>query len=252
MIEDPMSLPKFFSKQFREQMLCHPVWPPGDRIVPGDIGVIRDGIFTREGYFYDYTKVTAKIVEEDIPVSSKSKFSIGVTMSLGLDGKAMTDPNAKVAGKLSIKRGGGLVMHIPNQRRCYIRNLREVLAALPWSSESFGRDTVLVSEVRLASAIALMLSESGDTSVDLTGKAMALQVLDIADASISFGATSAAAYHTSVGNPQGQDFYPYALLLYKARNGWWQDGKVTMLEAAPGTNDDMAPFEEVSPYDEEL
>lgn len=247
-----MSLPKFLSKQFREELLCHPVWLPGEGIVPGDIGVMRDGIFTREGSFSDYSAVMANIVEEDIPVSSKSKFSIGVTMSLKLDAEAKIDPNLKVGGKLSFKRGGGVVLHIPNQRRRYIRNLREVLAALPWSSKGFGKDTVLVSEVRLAKAIALVLSESGDTSVDLTGKALALQALDIADASISFGATSAASYTTSVGDPQGQAFYPYGLLLYKARNGWWQDGRVVPLEAETSTDAEMAPFEEVSPYDEDL
>jgi hypothetical protein len=113
-------------------------------------------------------------------------------------------------------------------------------------------DTVLVSEVKLAKAIALVLSETGDTNVDLTGKALALQALDIADASVSFGATTAASYTTSVGDPQGQAFYPYGLLLYRARNGWFQDGKIVPLEATPGTGMDMAPFEEVSPYDEEL
>ena len=247
-----MSLPKFFSKQFREAMLCHPRWLPGEGIVPGDIGVMRDGILMREGTFPDYTAVTANIAEEEIPVSSKSKFSIGVTMSLGLGAEAKIDPNSKVGGKLSIKRGGGVVLHIPNQRRRYISNLREVLRALPWSSEGFGKDTVLVSEVRLAKAIALVLSETGDTSVDLTGKALALQALDIADASISFGASSAASYTTSVGDPQGQAFYPYGLLLYKARNDWWQDGKPVPLEAVPGADAEMAPFEEVSPYDENL
>ncbi|WP_315767397.1 MULTISPECIES: hypothetical protein [unclassified Bradyrhizobium] len=247
-----MSLPKFFSKQFREEMLCHPVWLPGEGIVPGDIGVMRDGIFMREGNFSDYTAVTANIVEEEIPVSSKSKFSVGVTVSLGLGAEAKIDPNAKIGGKLSIRRGGGVVLHIPNQRRRYISNLREVLRALPWGGKDFGEDTVLVSEVRLAKAIALVLSETGDTSVDLTGKAVALQALDIADASISFGATSAASYTTSIGDPQGQAFYPYGLLLYKARTGFFQDGKVVPLEAAPGTDADMAPFEEVSPYDEEL
>ncbi len=247
-----MSLPKFFSKQFREEMQCHPVWLPGEGRVPGDIGVMRDGIFAREGTFSDYTAVKANIVEEEIPVSTKSKFSIGVTMSLGLVAEARIDPNAKIGGKLSIKRGGGLVLHIPNQRRRYISNLREVLRALPWSTKDFGMDTVLVSEVRLAKAIALVLSEAGDTSVDLTGKALALQSLDIADASISFGATSAASYTTSVGDPRGQAFYPYGLLLYRARNGFFQDGKIVPLEVAPGADPEMAPFEEVSPYDEAL
>src|SRR5262249_37320403 len=106
-----MSLPKFFSKQFREEMLCHPRWLPGEGRVPGDIGVISDGMFMREGNVSDYTAVTAKIVEEEIPVSSKSKFSNGVTMSLGLGAEAKIDPNAKVGGKLSIKRGGGVVLH---------------------------------------------------------------------------------------------------------------------------------------------
>ena len=247
-----MSLPKFYSKQFREEMLCHPVWLPGEGATPGDIGVMRDGVFTREGSFSDYTEVKAKIAEEEIPVSSKSKFSVGITLSLGGGAEAKIDPNAKVGGKLSFKRGGGVLLHIPTQRRRYVRNLREVLGALPWGSEGFGNDTVLVSEVRLAKAIALVLSESGDTSVDLTGNAQALQGLDIADASISFGATSAASYTTSVGDPQGQSFYPYGLLLYKARNGWWQDGKVVPLEAARAADAEMAPFEEVSPYDESL
>lgn len=247
-----MSLPKFFSKQFREQMQCHPVWLPGEGRAPGDIGVMRDGIFQREGTFSDYTAVEANVVEEEIPVSTKSKFSIGVTMSLELAGEAKIDPNAKVGGKLSIKRGGGMVLHIPHQRRRSIKNLRDVLHALPWGSESFGADTVMVSEVRLAKAIALVLSETGDTSVGLTGKALALQALDIADASISFGATSAASYTTSVGDPEGQTFYPYGLLLYKATGGFLKKRKIEPLEAARGTDRDMAAFEEVSPYDDEL
>ena len=59
-----MSLPKFYSKQFREEMLCHPVWLPGEGATPGDIGVMRDGVFTREGSFSDYTEVKAKIAAE--------------------------------------------------------------------------------------------------------------------------------------------------------------------------------------------
>ena len=247
-----MSLPKFYSRQFREEMLCHPVWLPGEGIVPGDIGVMRDGILMREGSYSDYTEVKANIVEEEIPVSSKSKFSVGVTISLELNANTKIDPNATIGGKLSIKRGGGLVLHIPNQRRRHIDNLREVLRALPWGRDDFGKDTVLVSEVRLAKAIALVLSETGDTSVELTGKMLALQALDIADASISFGATSAASYTTSVGDPQGQAFYPYGLLLYRARYGWFQNGKVQALEAAPGADPEMAPFEEVSSYDDSL
>jgi hypothetical protein len=88
--------------------------------------------------------------------------------------------------------------------------------------------------------------------VDLSGKVTALQALDITDASISFGATSAASYTTSVGNPKGKAFHPYGLLLYGARSSWWQDGKVVPLEAGIPDDAAMAPFEEISPYDERL
>ncbi|MCE2947165.1 MAG: hypothetical protein ACK515_01550 [bacterium] len=247
-----MSLPKFYSRQFREEMLCHPVWQPGLGYVPGDIGVMRDGVFMREGSCADYTTVQARIVEEDIPVTSKSKFSVGVTVSLGVDASATLDPDARIGGKLSFRRGGGMVLHVPTQRRRYIDNLREVMHSLPWSTERFGYDTVMVSEVRLAKAIALVLSETGETNVDLSGKVTALQALDITDASISFGATSAASYTTSVGNPKGKAFHPYGLLLYGARSSWWQDGKVVPLEAGIPDDAAMAPFEEISPYDERL
>ena len=247
-----MSLPKFYAEQFREQMLCHPVWSPGEGAAPGDIGVMSDRVFTYQDRYSTYTAVAAEIVEEGIPASAKSKFSVGVSMSLALGANATIDPNAKVGGKLSIKRGGGMVLHVPDQRRRYIRNLREVLAAMPWGSEGFGKGTVLVAEVRLAKAIGLVLSESGNTGVDLTGKAIALQQLDIADASISFAATSEASYTASIGDAAGEAYYPYGLRLYRARTGIFGDGKVVPLEAAAGGGAGPEPFEEVSPYDEEL
>ncbi|PZU45320.1 MAG: hypothetical protein DI568_13785 [Sphingomonas sp.] len=247
-----MSLPEFYSHRFRQEMLCHPVWLPGQGVVPGDIGIMRDGIFHREGSYTDYGAATAIVEEEEIPVSARSKFSVGISLSLSLGAEATVDPNAKVGGKLNFKRGGGVLLHVSDQRRRYIRNLREVMETLPWGSQSFGRDTVFVSEVRLAKAIALVLSESGDTGVELTGKAKALQQLDIADASVAFGATSAASYTTAIRDPAGVAFYPYGLLLYRARTGWWQDGKVVPLESDSAAKSAPDPFAEVSPYDEDL
>lgn len=247
-----MSLPHFYAKSLRTQMLCHPRWLPGEGVVPGDIGIMRDGVFQWEGSYSEYTAVAADLAEEEIPTSARSKFSVGVTMSLSVGGEATIDPNAKVGGKLAVRRGGGVLLHVPTQRRGFIRNLREVLGALPWGSEGFGKETVLVSEVRLARAIALVVSETGDTSIDLTGKATALQQLDIADASVTFGGSSEAVYATSVGDPESDAFHPYGMLLYKARSEWWQDGKPVPLEAGRDNDDPMWPFVEVSPYDDGL
>lgn len=45
-----MSLPGRYSQTLRQQLRCHPVWPPTTAVSPGDYGVFVRGIWTRIGH----------------------------------------------------------------------------------------------------------------------------------------------------------------------------------------------------------
>ena len=44
-----MSLPRQYSQALRQQLRCHPVWPPTTPVAPGDYGTFVGGIWTRLG-----------------------------------------------------------------------------------------------------------------------------------------------------------------------------------------------------------
>jgi hypothetical protein len=241
------SLVRLYAAKFRENLSYHPVWQPGTALVPGDVGVLKDGVFVREGHV---SQLQRKVVPEPVEqrLAAPLKFSVGVTAKAEAAGSAQVDPSAKVAASLRFGSDGGVVLDTRDRTQHALANLGLVLAALDWGSPDFDAVAV-VSEVHSARVAALALAQNGEGEVKVSGSLKALEALDLGDASVSFGATAGAAYALQL-RASAQP-HPIALRLYVASRGvFWRYSRPTLLgadgpDAAPPP---AHPFMELSPF----
>ena len=241
-----MSLVEVYAKRFGQHLSYHPVWYPGTAVAVGDVGVFEDGVFCRQGTLRQNVDVAFDVATNAMP--TPMKFSVGVSLALDVGAGAQVSPAVRVAAKLSFENDGGVAFHATHVTQHYIDNVRAVLAAIPWNDNAW-RDLVLVSEVFTAKSAAVVVSENGNAAIEVTGKAGPLRVLDLADAALAVGASSAATYSTNLTSDKGGE-HPVALRIYRGKRGWFSsERKPEFAGFAPRPAAEAdEPFEEVSPF----
>ncbi|WP_376095364.1 hypothetical protein ACE7GA_02925 [Roseomonas sp. CCTCC AB2023176] len=251
------SLVKLYGRQFRQHLSYHPVWQPGTAVVPGDWGVLHDGVFTRQGHVTDLPRVPRPALRHN-RIEAPQRFSVGVSFRASAGVAAKPDPSLAVEGSLRFERSGAVVYSARDLTATRMDNLATVLSALPWLSKPWTEDTVLVTEVIAAERAGFALAESDGGEVKVSGKASALSALDVADASVAFGASSAATFAMRLQH--GKKPHPVALVLYKAETGIFGRPKPPAPVGGPGmfgadAGDEPAepelPYRELSPFEVE-
>lgn len=241
------SLVRLYAEKFRENLSHHPVWEPGARLVPGDVGRMHDGVFVREGHVSQLQRnVTPEPMEQ--PLKGPMRFSVGVTARSALAAGAQLDPSLKVKGSLKFASEGGVVFDARDRVQRGFVNLGLVLAALPWATPEYD-DVVVVAEVIAARVAGVAIAEGSEGEVEVSGTVQALKALDIGDASVSFGATEGAAYALQLR--AGDQPYPVALRLYASSRGIFRRHATPSLlgvERAPAAPGPADPFFELSPF----
>ncbi|BDG73927.1 hypothetical protein [Roseomonas fluvialis] len=236
-----------YAAKFRENLSYHPVWQPGTGLVPGDVGVMKDGVFVREGHV---SQLQGSVVPEPTQqtLAAPMKFSVGVTAKAAAQGGAQVDPALKVEASLKFGSNGGVVFDARDRVQHALANLGLVLAALDWGSPEFD-DVVVVSEVHSARVAALAVAVGSEGEVELSGSLKALKALDVGDASVSFGATTGAAYALQLR--ASDQPHPVALRLYGAsRSIWGRRSRPELLGAGDPAAAPLPaqPFVELSPF----
>ena len=242
-----MSLVELYRSRFAGELDYQPVWSPGSAVAPGDVGEFRNGVFSRGGAIGDMLRVPLQLVRTPMP--APMKFSDGASFSAHASAGGNLDPGIKVAGSIKFDAAGGVAFHARDIVHLTIGNLDEVLAAIPWGDDSW-EDRLFVSEVLAARAVAVALADSAGAAVELSGKAGALASFELADASVGFGAASAASYSLSLAD-DGTSYYPFALVLRRRKRNW-PFGRYK--PGFAGADSETAPVadradEEVSPFD---
>lgn len=243
-----ISLVRLYAAKFRENLSYHPVWQPGTALAPGDVGRMHDGVFVREGNVLQLRPdIVPELVEQKL--AAPMKFSVGVTAKAAAKAGARVDPSLKLEASLKFGSEGGVVFDARDRTQRSLANLGLVLAALPWASPDFD-EVVVVSEVHAAGVAALAIAEGTEGEVEVSGTAQALKLLDIGDASVSFGATAGAAYALQLR--ASEQPHPVALRLYAASRGiFGRYSRPSLLgaEGAPQVAPPAEAFFELSPFD---
>lgn len=212
-----MSLQEFYGKRFRHHTGYHPVWTPGSAIEPGDYGVLQDRVFVREGHVRQLaTQPRFEVTRREL--GEPQHFNEGVHLDVDAAVKAQADPAARVEATARFHASGGIAYDAQGLTQARVDDVRGLLRALPWNSDIWEQAVVLVTEVILAERAAIMLAEGGGGEARISGRASALQALDIADASVGIAGGSAATFTQSLGGSGGP--FPVALRLYQWR--WWR------------------------------
>lgn len=179
----------------------HPVWEPGTRISLGDYGLLQDGVFQKLGQLDEFFSPTGMKHSRSAP-SSLEFLSAGTQVNyLGLEGDA-TAAVAKIgsaSGEMQIKfaRQNSLYLKSCSTYTDDISNLESICTLLR-EAKRWDYSWVMVSGIRNAANLALVLAASDSSTVTLKGSVEALKSFELGDLKLDSGivVSGDAAYRT--------------------------------------------------------
>ena len=209
-----MTLQSLYSSEMRHRLQVFPTWQPGDPVEVGDIGTLKNGVFEKQtsltAHFPDIAFVprTSKL---EHPYRFQSKASLVASAGAGV---SLPEGAARVDAKVQFGDRGGVVFDAAGLERTAIDNLLDVRTKIRARRAEWPRGMVLVSCVDTAKRFQLLVSETGNSSVSLHGRAAAIAGFSIADPSVKIAIDSDAVYRTKGSGPVAAIVYGFGWLGY--------------------------------------
>ena len=244
-----MSLDKQYSKEVRQNLRYFPVWEPGQTVLPGAIGELHGGVFhpqtSIEKVFPD---LKIEIAEENDPADRHRGFqSRGCVQVRGEGGGRLFDPttaqNVRLSGNIEFSREGAVVLDSAELASRRIANLHEVRDHLSKHREQWTPGYVLVTQVEDAGRFGVVMSNSENTTISLTGGSEAIAKCSLVDAGITVNHIRDGAYSM---------FGKGALLLRLYGFVWYRRRPVLLSSREPIPEESEAEFCEIHANDEQF
>lgn len=237
-----MPLESKYSREVRDELSLFPVWRPGSKIEPGDIGTLAKGVFEKQTSVAEMfpglkCAITAAPMKNPFRFVSKDCHSGEIAAT----GKVPAGSSpADVTGTIEIRFGahGGVLFGATGITEFSIENLHEVRNHIENNRSSWPRGYVLVSAVDKARQFSVMVAENDDGVVKVGGKVDVLKHLNIADSGVSVVWNSVAGYQTKGDGP---------ITLRTHGFNWW--GLGTKLLSGDDSETSEDDFTEVSARD---
>ncbi len=220
-----MSVEGLFSSEMRRQIKQFPVWRPGDPVEPADIGTLSDGVFRKQTTLSKVFpelrfKITnAKLENPYLFVSSSAKKG-------AVQASAPNPSGIPVKASMKIEFGGkgAVVFAATDINRKSIEDIYQLRQYIKKNKSEWPKGMVLAAVVETAGAFRVLVSESKNGSVSLSGDAKALGAINIADASVGISLENAGGYDSQ--RARG----PIAVTAYGFN--WWDAlrGRIQLLE----------------------
>jgi len=183
-----VSIEKDYVANVRNQLGDFPVWPPGDAIVPGDIGALEHGAFKRQASLLEIFP-DLKLDLAQTPHQELTNFrSVGCfSTELKASGTAPTEGvvNANASITLNFGEAGGTVFDAVNCTDVFIKNLLQVRTYIDQHRDKWPEDSILAARVTMAEKFIVMISSAANASVDISGDAKALGAWNLANANVT-------------------------------------------------------------------
>lgn len=207
-----MGLASLYSKQIRDNLNCFAVWEPGEEISPGDVGILKEGVFQRETNLSKiFPDLKFTIVSNDNPHPSHF-FSKDCQLSdMTID--AAAQPNAKASLQITFKEEGGVVFDASDCTALYIEDIYSVCKYLAKNRSKWPPGMVLVSHIEKSPRFAVMISETKGAQVELSGEVAPLKEIRIADASVTVSSFHGLGYRRTGKGPVTARLYGFK---------WWR------------------------------
>jgi len=233
-----MSVEALYSSEMRRQIKQFPVWRPGDPVEPADIGTLSDGVLRKQTTLskvfpeLKYKITSTKLENPYLFVSSSAKKG-------KLQAAAPNPSGIPVTANMKIEFGGkgAVVFAATDISRKYIEDLYQVRKYIKENKAQWPKGMVLAGVVETAGTFRVLVSESKNGSVSLSGDAKALGAINIADASVGISLENAGGYDSQ--RARGPiSVTPYGF-------NWWDAlrGRIQLLEhddeAVSTTDDDF-------------
>src|SRR5665213_1722008 len=186
-----MSIRKIYASELRHHLSLFAVWPPGDPIEAGDVGLLSEGVFEKQTTVSDlFRDLELRFVETgiDAPYTFHSQGKDTVQVRVSGDVPVGGSPglvSATASAEIRFGKKGGVVMDARDLTRRSIDNLFEVSSYIQQNRRSWPNGFVLVASSDRTGSCQVLVSEATEADFQLSGKAEAIRDLKIADASIS-------------------------------------------------------------------
>ena len=195
-----MSLQSKYSKEVRKELSLFPIWIPGAKVEPGDIGTINKGIFERQTSLAQmYPDLKFKVTQSSLstPFRFVSKDSHAATISGSAQMPTGSLP-ANVDATVEVRFGskGGVVFSANGITQYSIDNLHEVRSFLEEQRSTWPHGYVLAGTIHRAQKFTVLVSDEEGVTATLSGDADALKQFDLAHASVSVKSMSSNGYQT--------------------------------------------------------
>jgi len=241
-----MSLEYFYSSEVRRQIRQFPVWRPGDPVAPGDIGNLDGGVFQKQTTLNVlFPKLKFKTVREHLNnpylfTSSGSRRGAVHASGSNIGGVGVV-PSATM--KIDFGAKGGIVFAATELTRERIDELHHVREYVKAHKREWPKGMVLAAVVESAGKFRVIVSESKNGSLTLSGDAKAVGVVNIADAGVTVTMDNAAGYDSSHASG------PIAVRPYGF--SWLQAlrGRLQLFEHDGTSTEEDDSFEEISAED---
>jgi hypothetical protein len=232
-----MSLEVYYGSEIRRNLSYFAAWLPGEAISPGDVGIVKNGLFNRETSLKAlFPDLSFDVVPNDAPHPSHFFSKNCVVGKLKAKGKAVGQGKASLTIDFNAK--GGVVFDASDCTSEYIKDILAVRQFIGRHRTAWPAGMVLVTHVEKSTRFKILISEAQGAKVELTGDIGPLEQVRIADASVAVSASEGLGFQRT-----GEG--PVALRLYGFK--WWSS-QPHLLDADNTAAEDEA-FGEISARD---
>ena len=241
---------RLYTDEIHDQFSYWATWLPASRIRLGDLGLVRNRVFSPQTSLADLGVSFETQRSEVLNLQHATRDSVRATFQSAAASQIIPQiPQGKAGVELAFSKTGGIVFVVKDGRQRRIRNLDAIgLKLLEFIQQGdVDREYALVTHVVDAAAATVLISGSSEatfvTSADVDFQA---GLLDLASTSAHFSRVSSKNLETEVIANQGAT--PLFKLAGFKKGGWfWGSPKVTPLGFAadddPGDLDDLTPAE---------
>lgn len=185
-----VNLEQAYAAHVRKQLGYFPVWQPGDRVAPGDVGLLEHGSFRRQASLAEiFPQLKTKI--EAIAQKGLTRFRSSDCSFNELSGSGNVPAKGVIKAKASLRltfgSEGGAVFDAVDCTERYIANLLEVCTYVNQHRKDWPAKFKLATRITEAKRFVVMISAAKGASVDLSGNAQALKSWNLAHAGIKAG-----------------------------------------------------------------
>lgn len=213
-----MTTRKTFIKAYRKRdAKTWPVWEIGDNIQVGDFGTFHWKRFEKQGNIKTLHKdIKNKMKVTSTPVPGLEHFTQSTSLNMEASGGGSPQPGQSVDGKLELSSKKALYFEAVDIVEHAISNLKEITDIL-LKKKLLKKKFVVVTSVRTLKNGLVLVSESSDWSINVTGE-MPQAPATLASASIGISQASGTGYRKKVDGTT--PIHPFAMKLVGKKGIW--------------------------------